>query len=238
MNITENHLAIFRNLINTYQKETVFPKKDQWKQMDNNQLWLWLVGQVMVVGGVAGHDRFQESEDLKAKLNYSSLMQLDDTTLKIRLNEVLCKAGVRYASNDLLKCRKSSALVDNFKFVSSYEGGFEGLLNFLSKFQSKTAELDRVAFLTQNLKFIKNKSARDFLMSMGFNTNTLAIDIRIQNIFKHFALGFPPKLNLSSKAIYDDLEREIIDKICKPLEVQPVKFDRILFQNYKRIISQ
>lgn len=119
MNITEKHLAAFQDIIDTYQNVTVFPKKDQWKEMDNNELWLWLVGQVMVVGGVAGHDRFQESEELKVKLKYSSLVHLDDTTLKVTLNEVLCRAGVRYASSDLLKCRKSSALVHNFKFIGS-----------------------------------------------------------------------------------------------------------------------
>ena len=35
----------------------------------------------------------------------------------------------------------------------------------------------------EHFEFMKNKSARDFLMNLGMNQNTVAIDIRTQNIF-------------------------------------------------------
>ena len=74
-------------------------------------------------------------------------------------------------------------------------------------------------------------------MGLGININTLAIDIRIQNIFKHFGLALPNAAGLNKKNIYDAIEKEIIDKICTPLKIEPVRFDRILFQNYSKIIS-
>jgi hypothetical protein len=236
MNITAEHLQQFKSVIDQYQHNTRITPKDYWKDRSNNELWLWLVGQVMVVGGAASNDRFQSREDLKGKLNYDILSQYnDDKELQSVINEVLRAAGVRYASSDLKKCQKSKALVHNYKFISNYQDGFKGLLQDLARMEG---EQDRVAFLMQHLKFIKHKSARDFLMSMGINTHTLALDIRIQNIFRHFGIEFPTQAQLSGKAIYDRTEKEIIEKICMPLNIEPATFDRILYQNYNEIIGR
>jgi thermostable 8-oxoguanine DNA glycosylase len=236
MNITAAHLQQFQSVIDQYQHNTRFTSKDYWKDRSNNELWLWLVGQVMVVGGAASNDRFQSREDLKEQLNYNALIQYtNDKELQSIINEVLRAAGVRYASSDLEKCQKSKALVHNYRFISCYKGGFKGLLQDLAQMEG---EQDRFAFLMQHLKFIKHKSARDFLMSMGINTHTLALDIRIQNIFRHFGIEFPTQAQLSSKAVYDSTEKEIIQKICKPLNMEPAAFDRILYQNYNEIIGR
>jgi len=239
MNIIAAHLQRFQSVIDQYQHNTRSTARDYWKDRSNNELWLWLVGQVMVVGGAASNDRFQSREDLKEKLNYEALREYtNDKELQSLINEVLRAAGVRYASSDLEKCQKSKALVHNYRFISSYKGGMKGLLQDLAAIHGEHAEQDRVAFLMQHLKFIKHKSARDFLMSMGINTHTLALDIRIQNIFKHFGIEFPTQAQLSSKAIYDGTEKEIIEKICNPLHIEPSTFDRILYQNYNEIIGR
>ena len=239
MDITKQHLKKFKGLIDKYQKDTLVPVKDNWQDKDNNELWLWLVGQVMVVGGVAGNDRFQSRQDLKKKLSYSSLSHFtDDNEMQLAINEVLREAGIRYASSDIDKCHKSKALVHNYKFISNYKGGFKGLIKHLTQFKGDNSELDRVSFLTHDFKFLKNKSARDFLMSMGINTNTLALDIRIQNIFRHFDINFPTQAELARKPIYDKTEKEIIEKICKPLNIEPINFDRVLFQHYSKIVDK
>ena len=239
MTITKQQLKKFQELLDKYQYETEFPIEDNWENKSNNELWLWLVGQVMVVGGVAGNERFQSRQDLKKKLSYSSLSQFDnDNQLQLVINEVLREAGIRYASSDIEKCHKSKALVHNYRFISNYKGGFKGLLKHLVQFKGDNAELLRVSFLTHHFKFVKNKSARDFLMSMGININTLALDIRIQNIFKHFSIEFPSQGELARKPVYDKTEKEIIEKICKALSIEPVKFDRILFQHYNKIIDK
>lgn len=197
-----------------------------------------MVGQVIVVGSAAANDRFQNSNELRSRLKFSRLEKFpDDNQLQKEINGVLRIAGVRYASHEVEKCHKSKALVHNFRYISNYKGGFKGMLKNLSKFNGDQAELERVTFLMNNFKFIKSKSARDFLMSMGMNQNTLALDIRIQNIFNHLKIDFPTQAQLSKPYVYNKTEEEIILKICKPLNLLPVKLDRILFQNYKGIID-
>jgi hypothetical protein len=236
MNVTKKNLADFKNVIDTYKKKTVFPKKDNWKELDNNDLWLRLVGQVNVVGGVDGNDRFLSRPDLVKQLKFNSLSKLNDQELQVTINSVLRESGVRYVSKDLNKCKKSKALVHNYRFISSYKGGFKGLLTEINEYKGQNSEMERVMVLTKNFKFIKNKSARDFLMSLGVNNKTLAIDIRIQKIFSHFGLTLPDATELNKKSVYDAIEKEIIDKICIPLNIEPLKFDRILFQNYSKIV--
>jgi hypothetical protein len=68
------------------------------------------------------------------------------------------------------------------------------------------------------------------------NTSNIAIDIRVQNIFSHFGLKLPDAGKLNNKNIYEQAEKEIIEKICIPLKIAPIYFDRILFQNYSEII--
>ena len=35
--------------------------------------------------------------------------------------------------------------------------------------------------------------------------------------------------------LYDEIEKEILTKICKPIELSGVEFDRMLYQNYDKI---
>ena len=88
----------------------------------------------------------------------------------------------------------------------------------------------------KELKYIKSKSARELLMTLGMNRNTLALDIRIQNIFKYLHIEFPDTKGLSIERIYTETENNIIEKICKPLHISPVTFDRLLFSHYKQIL--
>ncbi len=237
MQVTQRHLLIFKEMIDTYMDITDFPPKDLWKQFDNNSLWLRQVGQVNVIGSALGNDRFLRRADLQQQLDFNSLSALNDHDLQFVINKVLRAAGVRYASGDLAKCGKSKALVHNYRFIATYKDGMKGVMNEISVYSGNNAEMDRIQFLTTHFKFIKNKSARDFLMSLGMNTNNIAIDTRIQNIFSLFRLKLPDATRLNNKNIYDQAESEIIEKICLPLKIAPVYFDRILFQNYSKIIA-
>jgi hypothetical protein len=112
----------------------------------------------------------------------------------------------------------------------------QGWYNHLAHYEGEGVERKRVAFLMQHLKFMKNMSARDYLIGIGLNWNTLAFDIRIQNIFRHVGVPFPVPGLLASAQLYDHIEHQIIQKVCVPLGIEPVALDRILFQNYSRII--
>lgn len=206
------------------------------EKVGQNALWLRLVGQVNVVGGVSGNDRFIDNPNLLKRISLSSLNKIkSDEKLAETINAVLREAGVRYASKNISKCNKTNALVHNYKFISKYKGGFKNQIQDLADIKGKNAELERVIVLINNFKYLKNKSARDFLMGLGINKNTLALDIRIQNIFEHIGLPLPDQTELGKKSIYAATEKDIIENICIPLNIQPVVFDRILFHNYDKI---
>jgi len=239
MKITKKELKVFKKNIDDYINITEIPKPNNWKKLDNNMLWLKIVGQINVVGGVKGNDRFWQRNDLIDIINYEKLKdEKTDVEIAKDINYVLREAGVRYSSSNIEKCSKTKSLLHNFKIIRSHKNEIIEILQNLSKIQGEGAELERAMFFVRNFMFIKNKSARDLLMTLGINRNTLALDIRIQNIFKEFGIEFPNQAGLSSWKTYTETEIEIIEKICLPFKIEPIIFDRILFQNYEKILKK
>ena len=237
LKVTERHLDIFRDIIKKYKNRTYFEKKDRWKRLSNDQLWDKLVVQVMVVGSSDGYDRYQERPDLKKIIRFRNLLKVnDEKAIAQKINFVLREARIRYASKSINKCNKTQALIHNFKILKKAKNNLVGILKRISAFEVNS-DLRKVKYLMKIFKYIKSKGARDYLMGMGICTNTIAIDIRIQNIFKSVGLRIPTTA-LNNQSIYDTVEKEIVTKICKPLRIEPVKFDRILYQNYDSILKE
>jgi hypothetical protein len=46
-----------------------------------------------------------------------------------------------------------------------------------------------------------------------------------------------PKGFRTTPKVYDYLEAKILNKICKPLRLTGMQFDRMLFQNYDKIME-
>ncbi len=235
--ITEKQLNQFKSIIEAYQNTTKYPKPGNWKTLSNTEIWYWMVGQVIVVGSAGGGKRFWQSPELRKEIDFDTLLKRRSDKVKKSIHYVLREAGARYASIELDKCAKTKALHSNFEVVKQYKNGFKDLLELLHNMRGSNQELDRVYYLMDNLEFMKNKSARDFLMNLGMNQNTLAIDIRVQNIFQHLKIGFPSQADFGNKAIYESIEEGIKNSICRPLGIKPLHFDRILYQNYFRILK-
>lgn len=236
--VADEHLDFFIKTIKKFKKYTNFPIKDNWKNSNNNDLWNAMVIQVMVVGGSDGAQRYSQRPDLIDKIKYSNLVKLTkDEEVASAINYVLRKAGVRYASKDLNKCKKTKSLVYNFKKLKETKNGFKGVLKAISEFDKINCDIKKVNYLMNNFHFLKSKSARDFLMGQGICTETIAIDIRIQNIFKKINIVIPNNI-LYNPSIYNNIEKEIIEKICKPLNIVPMQLDRILYQNYDKIMEK
>lgn len=70
MKITKKELKVFKKIIDDYINITEIPKPNNWKKLDNNMLWLKIVGQINVVGGVKGNDRFWQRNDPIDIINY------------------------------------------------------------------------------------------------------------------------------------------------------------------------
>jgi tRNA G18 (ribose-2'-O)-methylase SpoU len=88
-------------------------------------------------------------------------------------------------------------------------------------------------------KYIKSKGARDFLMYLGLVRDAIALDARIQKVLKK--IGIIPdkdkvieKIKNNSK-LYDEVEEELLLKVCKPLNLSGIEFDRMIYQNYEEI---
>ena len=237
MQISIKQIEKFRLIIDAYQDQTIIPVEGHWKGLNNNDLWFRMIGQIMVVGSVTGKINFDARPELQKLAHVNTLKKLKEEERTLTINYVLRESKVRYASEDLNKCAKTRALANNFEVLQEFEGGMSQILNMFHLYDSKNAEWERVEFLKANFKFMKNKSARDYLMGIGMNRLTLALDVRIQNIFNYVGISFPVAQDLGNTEIYDTTERKIIEKICKPLNVEPIVFDRILFQNYTRIIT-
>jgi hypothetical protein len=230
-------LQAFSSIINAYREFTVIPVEGHWESLTNNDLWYWHIGQVMIVGGSISKERFDRNDELKRLVHFDALKQINDETELLRgINFVLRKAGVRYSSDDPTKCLKSRALANNYIFLSSYKGGLKSMLKKINKFSEGDFEMERVHFLMEHLKFMKSKSARDFLMGLGMNRGTIAVDIRIQNVFSHAGVELPSSSELGNEKIYRDTEQQIIEKVCRKLDIEPIIFDRILYQNYNKIM--
>ena len=81
-----------------------------------------------------------------------------------------------------------------------------------------------------------SKSSRDLLMELGIVKNAIALDVRVQSILTKVGINIPKGVENNPK-IYDEVENDILTKICKPLNLLGVEFDRMIYQNYEGIMS-
>lgn len=238
LKITQHQLNDFKLIVDAYRPFTPIPSKDEWRTYTNDQLWFRHIGQVMVAGGSNSKEKFDRSPDLQTKLSLQKLRTLKESQTAKAIHNVLLASGVRYVGKDISKSAKTRALANNLNFILTFPGELTGIMEHLSAMQGPDAEIERVCFLMDNFLYLKNKSARDYLMGIGMNENTLAIDIRLRNIFSLLGMDFPTIGKLGSRSVYRRMEEELICNVCAPLNVKPIVLDRILYQNYQRIMKK
>lgn len=237
LEINKNHIEKFEKIKNKFLSKTEVPEENDWKKRSNNDIWLGLITQVIVVGGSAPADKFDNNPVLKNDVSYEVLIKIENKNeLKKKINNVLRAVGTRYASSDISKCRKTNALVHNLMILKRFKEGPKGLLKRLSEFEGRNSDKRKIKYFMKIFRFIQSKSARDNLMSLGLVKNVIALDIRIQNIFKNMGILLPKGFENNPK-LYDEIEEDILTKICKPLGLFGVQFDRLLYQNYKEIMK-
>jgi hypothetical protein len=235
--IEENHLQIFETIKRLFLSKTEVPEKDNWKAQTNNDIWLKLITQVIVVGSSTPAHRFNNSPDLKKQVSYNKLLEIENQEeLELIINRVLRAVGTRYASFDISKCRKTKALAHNLTILKDFKEGPKGLLTKLSEFKEKNSDQERIRYLMKNFKYLQSKSARDYLMELGLIQNAIALDVRIRTILTKVGIS-PPKGFENNHRLYDQIEKDLLNHICVPLELSGVEFDRMLYQNYENILT-
>jgi hypothetical protein len=235
LQITQEHLNKFQQIVDRFRSKTKIPKENNWYSWSDNDIWLHTMAQVMVVGKSAPLDKFYKSDKLRKEVAYERLRKMtDEKNLNRTINRVLLAVGTRYASSNISKCLKTKALVHNLKTLKNY-GGPRKFVKRVSEFQGPNADKQRIEFVVQTFMFIKNKGARDYLMELGLLRNAVALDVRVQNVLRKIGIEVPKGFE-SNPQLYDSIQNDILEKICKPLGISGIEFDRMLYQNYDDII--
>jgi hypothetical protein len=201
--------------------------------MTANTLWLKVVTQVAVVGNAAAADRILASVDSRRALRFDRLKPLSRMHRARRIHRVLRAHGVRYVTSSVGQCRKTSALAANLEFLASFPRGPKGYFRSIAGLPTDAARIRQVV---HDLKYIKEKGARDLLATLGIVTEMIAFDVRILGILKGVGAA-PPKNIHADRVAYRALQDELIQRVCKPEGITGVVLDRILFQHYDRILS-
>lgn len=207
------------------------PIKNNWKGKTNDELWLAIVVQVVVVGNASPADKLDENE-YKQKISYEKLKKINnDNTISAIIHEVLRSIGARYVGEDITKCKKTSALVHNLGTFKSYPNGPKDFFNHLEGITGNDYEAKRINYVIDRLKYVKNKGARDLLMELGLVRNAIALDVRVVNTLRRIGIDIPEGYENNAN-LYAQIEKEILEKICIPLKLSGVQLDRLLFHTY------
>jgi len=235
LNITRDHLTKLELIEQRFLGNTCLPEPDKWKDLCNNEIWLRVIGQVMLVGSSSPEKKFRDSDQLKEKVSYDQLLKIkdDENQLKKVIHEVLRAVKTRYASASVEKCRKTKALVHNFKVLSEYR---DGPIGFLKEISRLSTDKEKIKYVMSKFKYIKSKGARDFLMDLGLVRDAIAIDVRMRNVLKKIGINIPEGIKSNPK-LYDKIEEELLSKVCKLLNLSGIEFDRIIYWNYNEIMK-
>jgi hypothetical protein len=222
-------VAELKRVVKAYAAKARVPRAHAWKRLSDDEIWRHFIVQVAVVGSAASGERLNRALRAQQTLGLNRLAALPLARRRALISKSLRDSGVRYASHDIERCRKTAAVVRNFEFLSAFPGGPTGYVKSLVKVQSDDA---RAARLAADMSYIKLKGARDLLVELGVVSNVVALDTRILNILRRFGAVIPRDIrtNLNS---YRQLQSELLSRVCKPLGITGAALDRILFQNYK-----
>lgn len=232
LEIGDEHLARFNEIRKRFMDGITLPEEANWKSLSDNDIWLYMVEQVIVVGSSSPASKFREDDHLRRLISYEELLRIDDENeVGRRIHLVLRAVGSRYSCSDINRCKKTKALTHNFGRLRGFEGGPRGLLKFLSETNGKS---ERIRFLMRNFQFMGSKNARDFLMGLGLLRDAVALDARLKNVFAKMGIELPRGFE-SNPRLYDEVEKDILEKICSPLGLSGVELDRLFYQNYREI---
>jgi thermostable 8-oxoguanine DNA glycosylase len=232
--IRQEQIEKFRQIRDRFYNKTKVPAADDWQDWNDDDVWWHLVAQVIAVGNSLPAQKFENNTGLKGEAAYENLIRMQEVDQARTINRVLREVGTRYASSSISKCRKTVALVHNLKALQS-KGGPKMFMKTLSQLKGPDADKKRIECLMMDLKFLKSKSARDFLMELGLLKNAIAFDVRVRNVMDKMGIETPKGFE-SDPQLYGAIESDILTEICKPLGISGIEFDRMLYQNYDEIM--
>lgn len=217
--------------VNQFKKSVPVPAVGKWQKLSDAELWAAVLGQIAVVGGEkSGHLLKVEIADNLDDW-YQSLKESATTSARLKsIHRTLRKAGVRYVTDSAESCRKSQSASHNFELLEAYGGPTQ----YFRALSGVPEEAWRIGIVSDEMQYIRSKGARDLLIGLGLAENVIALDSRLQTVLKKTGISVPSDL-ASNRGKYKSLERELLEKVCKPCSISGAHFDRILFSKWKEI---
>lgn len=226
-NISRRLIAV----ISKYKEDIADPLWGGWQNKGDEDLWEAVLVQIAVVGSAASGVALKAWLKGHEICRIRYLKKLGPERRKNEIHRCFRGAGVRYAAEDVTKCKKTIAAAYNFDVLMSHGGA----KMYFSKLASVPIEAWRIAVVADELSYIKNKGARDLLIGLGLVQRAIAFDARLMGVLKHFGAKLPPDLAIS-KQKYKSLENELIEKVCAPCGISGGYFDRIIFAKANSIV--
>ena len=227
--LSASQAARLRKIARRYQKKVKLGKP--WNNRSEDELWRKVLSQIVVVGRAEPGYELEHNPKVGKRVAIKKLMRFrNDTELQKYLHEFLLSIETRFVSkkqgwrND----KKARAGGHNFKVLT--EAG--GPKKFFEKVANLPTESQRIQFLEDSFEYYAEKGARDTLIELGLAENCMALDVRIYGVLEKVGVRVSPD------DIYSQIEKELIEKVARPLGISGGRLDRILFQNYSEIIQE
>jgi len=231
--LIQEQFAKFRWINERFGNHIRLPSPDHWKKMTDTDIWIRVVGQVVVVGNSEPAKQLA-NPSIRKKLNYESLCSVSEVNAAEQIGKVLREIGTRYVSERNPEVSsKIVALVKNLVFLKKYMGGPRGFIRDLAELG--TSE-ERWKCVAKHLSYIKHKGARDFLTTgFGLATDRIALDSRVMGVVSSIVPTLPAKVPPTGYAV---IEEFLIDEVCKPLKIPPAHFDQLLYVYSREILAE
>jgi len=200
-----------------------------WTGRTQDELWRRVLSQIVVVGRAEPGYRLQHDRKIARQLTIRKLRAFKtEAELRKHLHQIFVSIGVRYAGESWRTDKKALAGTRNFHVLQ--EAG--GPRRFFHAIASLKTEKERIAALQGSLSFYGDKGSRDTLIELRLASDCMALDVRIFQILKRVGLRVSPT------DIYEQLEKELVSKVAKPLGLSGAQLDRILFGQYSKILKK
>ena len=186
-----------------------------------------MLSQIVVAGNAAPGYTLQYSPAVGKRLGYSQLKKLPLRLRRHRIHSVLHAIGTRYVGKKP-RNRKVDAALHNFDVIVR-AGGPE---RFFSEVAKKKGTEEKIKYLADSLKYYKKKGCRDILIELRLASDCMALDQRLKTILVAAGGRFSGSINRQ----YEQIERELVERVAKPSGISGGELDRVLFQNYPDIM--
>jgi hypothetical protein len=202
LRITPRHLRTFRRIRKAFPEKPNLPGPGAWRSKSDNDIWVQVVSQVVVVGRAAPAAMLYTPQ-IGRRIAWSRRRRMSEADAANVIWLVLREIKARYAGKNRRSCRKTAALVRNLTFLRTCPHGPKGFLHDVATLNGTSQ--DKINFVSDRLSYIKNKGARDFLTTgFGLIRDHIALDARVRAVLEAVGVSVPPKRPLGPAALSRD----------------------------------